>query len=346
MLALVWSLVLAHEAVEERSNRLAGLSGVLAAVSVGFRIGNGPLALIPFIVLITGRRWKSLLWFSLLGLIPIVFFGLVDLFTWGKFLVSFINDVRFYFLEGKFSKVNVKPADWYWRTIIDRLPVCIAIFTFIVYRFRKYTWSYLISSFGLLIYLTTQNQKSEHLVIQFWAFLLIATAGVIGGWLSATRYLVREESPNRIKAWFLTYLERSNIQLLSIATIVVFVFADSFVHGAREAIDWTRTVEADAVGSHGLLQAQNWVGKRKDLVGAIIEDEFLGGGYVSFGSSAPMVWLEKSIRHTLVRNPALNYAIVMQSSPNVDLIRHAGYVEIRRFGNYGVFRKLLRTDRP
>jgi hypothetical protein len=346
MLALVWSLILAHEAVEKRSNRLAGISGFLAAVSVGFRVGNGLFAFIPFVVLIIGRRWKSLLWFSLMGLIPIVFFGLVDLFTWGRFLVSFTKGVRFYFLENLSSKVKNKSADWYWRTIIERLPVGIAILTFIVYRLRKYTWSYLVSSFGLLIFLTTQNQKDELFVIQFWPFLLIATAGVIGGWLSSIGYLNRENSSNRIKAAFLRYLERANIQLLSIATIVIFVFADSFVHGAREAIDWPRSTEADSVSTRGLLQAQNWLGKRKDLIGAIIDDEFLGGGYAWFGSSAPLVWLEKSVRHSVVRNPALNYAIVMQSSPNLELVKHAGFVEIRRFGNYGVFRKLLRTDRP
>lgn len=344
MLALVWSLVLALESVETRSTRSAALSGFLAALGVCFRIANGPLALVPIVVLVAARGWRLLLWFALTCLVPIVLFGLVDLFTWGGFLASHINDVRSSYFGYKTDLVR-QPADWYWRTIIDRLPTWIAIFAFVIFKWRKFAWPYLVSSFGLLVYLTTQPHKEERFIVQFWPYFLIAVAGTVGGWLSSRSFPSSGEPISRIESWFLNRVANSNVQLISMAFIILFVFVDSLLHSGREAFDWSKSVKNQTVSSRGLLQAQDWVGKRKDLAGAIIEHEALGGGYAWYGSTAPLIWFNKSFKHSLVRNPVLNYAIVMHLSPNVELITSAGYTQVRSFGNYDVFRKPTRDER-
>jgi hypothetical protein len=196
----------------------------------------------------------------------------------------------------------------------------------------------------MLVYFTTQPHKEERFVIQFWPYFLIAVAGTIGGWLSSRSFRNSGEPISKVKSRFLNRVTNSKVQLLTMAFIVVFVFADSLLHCGREAFDWSKSLEIQTVGSRGLLQAQNWVGRRKDLVGAIVENDFGGGGYAWFGASAPMIGLNKSVKHSLVRNPTLNYAIVMHSSPNWELVRGAGYSQVRSFGNYDVFRKPISED--
>jgi hypothetical protein len=93
------------------------------------------------------------------------------------------------------------------------------------------------------------------------------------------------------------------------------------------------------------LQAQDWVGKRPDLVGVVVAHDYLGGGYSWFGASAPLVWLDKNVEESLVRNRALNYAIVPLRS-NHNLLKKAGYTQIHEFGNYSVYQKDPLVDEP
>jgi hypothetical protein len=336
MLALVWSIVLALDVTETASAKTAAMSGFLAALGVCFRIANGPIALIPFAILVAWRNWKLLVPFAIFGIVPIVFFGVVDAFTWGGFLSSYIGYIRFNFIEGKAAKYGISPGDWYWRVIIDRLPTCVFAMSVCVYLTRKHSWPYIASSFGLLAYLTTQAHKEERFIILFWPFFFIAFAGALGGWfiqLQHSSYPNRITIRNRLKL----ALKSSRVQFLFSILVVLAVFTDSILHSSRKELDITRSFESTTDYSRGLVQAQSWVGKRADLVGAVIEQ--MGAGYAWFSASAPMLTLDKNVRHSLVRNPALNYAIVMRDSPNETLVKTTEFVFLRSFGNYNVYRK-------
>jgi hypothetical protein len=188
--------------------------------------------------------------------------------------------------------------------------------------------------------LTTQPHKEERFIIAFWPFLLIAAAGTLGGWLARSAARRTAMPSGRVALGFTNALRSTRLQSASIGLIVSAISLESLFHSSRRELDLTTSFASRSDYSRGLMQAQSWVGTRKDLLGLLIEQS--GGGYVWLGHSAPMVTASGDFARGLIVNPVINYAVVLSGSGNETLVRNANFVKSRTFGNYKVYRKKYR----
>jgi phosphatidylinositol glycan class B len=312
MLCFVWGALLMaevpthREAGDPAARRRVFVAGLLLSLGACIRIANGPLALVAPLVLVARRRWSLLPWLLLGALLPVLAFGLVDLWTWGGFLGSFYRYLKFNLIEGRAAFFGTSPWHWYLQVLWSRAPVGLLLLVAASLAGLRATWPFLLPGFGLLLLLSTQGHKEERFVIAVWPFLLIAAGGVAGALLARPR--------------------RRSLTLpvgAAIALAFVVIVADGLLHVHGGPGDKDRFERA-------WMQAQAIAGDDPLGTGLVMDRTFYSGGALWYGGHGPQLNYEPA----LLLNPIISHALVFAGSDHERQAREAGFTAI--FAREGV----------
>jgi hypothetical protein len=304
LLCFVWGTVLVaevptrHEAPDPLARRRIFVAGLLIALGACIRIANGPLALVAPMVLVVRRRWSLLPYLFLGALLPVLAFGLCDLFTWGRFAGSFLGYLKFNLIEGRASFFGTEPWHWYLQVMWQRAPVGVFLLLLAALAGLRASWPFLLPAGGLLLLLSTQGHKEERFVIAVWPFLLIAAGGLAGALLAFLR-------------------TRRKLITAVVACAVAVVLGDGLwhVHGGPGDKDrWERA----------WLQAQALAGADPSGTGLVIDRTFFSGGALWYDGRGPQLNYEPA----LLLNPIVSHALVFAGSDHEKQAREAGFVAV------------------
>jgi len=337
MLCLVAGLVLVAELVEQpgesahiRLWSAATLAGLLLSLGACLRIANGPLTVLgPLWLLLTGRR-RTLVELIAGATLPVLLFTSVDRLTWGVWAGSFIEYVKFNFIGDGASDFGVEPARWYFDTLRSRAPFTIYPLLAAALLGARATWPYLLSALGMVAYFSLQPHKEERFVITFWPLLLIAAGGAAGAFIARARRAPGQApaSPrfgSRVRARIaaLTRMERAAIATLFAAAVLF--------DGALHYLGTPRPLSKDQI------DGQIWAGKQPSLTGLLVEYPLSTGGYVWFGSRAPMIGgADHADDDALLESPLTSHVLAPAKSRFERKARRAGFVTAREFDSYVV----------
>jgi phosphatidylinositol glycan class B len=281
------------------SGRVRGrvlLSGGLFSLGVCLKVAWAPLALMGPAVLLVRRRAPLMGWMIVGALPPVLLFGLVDLLTWGSFLGSFVKYLVFNFIEGKAAQFGVEPWHWYLKTLHERLPYALPLLLVPAFAGWRATWPYLVSAFGLLAQLSTQGHKEERFVILIWPLVLIAAAGVVGGWLA------------RRGRW-------STFAAAVAGTGALLV--DAGTHAATRGIF-----------ERAWLDAQATAARDPDAIALMMDSSANTGGLLWFSGRGPLFGYDEA----LLNNEMITHVVVRRASDREQRVREAGFVRVGEWG--------------
>jgi hypothetical protein len=314
ILCLVCALVLAGELAERGDPIRRGkvvLLGLLLGLGVCLRIQHATVPLFVALWFLWTRRFRVLLWASAIALLPVLFFGLLDLLTWGEFLGSYIRYVKFNLVQGGAASFGTSPSTWYWEQFLHRLPIGLSVLGLVCLLSLRTNWPFVGSAVGLVLLLSTQGHKEERFVMLCWPLLLIASAGAMGGWL----HLVQTFS----------HQIRGSVRR-GVAAVVALVLMDGALHCKGNDfpdLDATR------------FRAHAWIARQPDVTGLLYDQPFYVPGYMGFSHSFPQ--LEA---HTpLLSNPLFSHVLLPRHSGLVGEAEHAGFTQVFSAGDYVVLRR-------
>ncbi|HEY0714511.1 MAG TPA: hypothetical protein VGF45_17635 [Polyangia bacterium] len=306
-LCIVGALVLAARidelAAPSRARVRAVLSGGLFSLGVCLKVAWAPLALMGPAVLVLRKRSSLLGWMILGALPPVLLFGLVDLLTWGTFLGSFVKYLIFNFVEGKAAQFGVEPWHWYAKTLHERLPFAFPLLLVPVLLGWRATWPYVVAAFGLVLQLSTQPHKEERFVIVVWPLLLIAAAGVVGGWIA----------------------RRGRRAVVAAVAGTGALLADAGFHAATRG-----------VFERAWLDAQAAAARDPDAIALMMESNVENGGLLWFSGRGPMFGFDEA----LLKNPMITHVAVRRASDREQMVRDAGFVRMGEWGNVVLLKRL------
>jgi GPI mannosyltransferase 3 len=284
MLCLLAGLTLTAEVVEREegagTTRKAVWAGVLISAGACLRIVNGPLALVAPSWLLSRRRFPALRALLAGALVPLLVFGAVDWLTWGSFAASYVNYVKFNFLDGKAAVFGVEGPSWYIDTLFARAPLGLPILLGLGLAGIRWTWPYVVSAFLAVAYLSTQGHKEERFVVLVWPMLLIAGAITLGNWLARSR-------PQSLQTGY---------ELAAAICLVVMI--DGYRNLPNHFFEQER------------LDCQAWIGSQRSVRGLMIDEVLLSGGGLWFGQRAPL----QSYSAALLDNPLFSHVLTRHDS--------------------------------
>jgi hypothetical protein len=309
MLLFVWGFVLTLESYE-RGNKQAWrtmmLAGFLLSFGACLRISNAPLALLVPLDLLLRRRLRLVLAVGLGALGPIVLFGAVDAFTWGRWFHSFIRYVTYNFIEGRAIEHGVVERTWYMSQLYERAGVLLLVPLFAALYAFPHVWIWVVGSVGLVAYLSTQAHQEERFMLLAWPLLLIAAGGGAGGFLAKTA----DRAGNQVR--------------FGAIALAFFSFA------ARNLAGVDRIPDYDYTGRFPVYESQSWVGQQADATGLMVEGRFhLSGGYVCLGRNIVLV----ALNYQQLSNRVFNYVVVQADSPSLAIAQKYGFRPVHRLGN-------------
>lgn len=163
------------------------IAGVLAAVSFGVRFQCGVLISSLALVLATQKRWRSAIIFSAATLTGIFALGLLDLFTWGSFLHSAVEYLRFNVIEGGAARdFGTDPWHRYITTLVRffTFPVAILMLVFSISalvskeRVKKTwpLWALIIPFVAVHQIITHREPRFIIPVLPYFILIVVATA--------------------------------------------------------------------------------------------------------------------------------------------------------------------------
>jgi phosphatidylinositol glycan class B len=311
-LCLVGGLVAARRAEEiarmPRARALCLVSGGLTSLGVCLKVAWAPLALVAPVVLLARRQGRLVGWMLLGAVPPVLLFGLVDLFTWGTFLGSFVKYLIFNFVEGKAAQFGVEPWHWYLKVLHERLPFALPLVLLPAVIGARATWPYVLSAFGLVAQLSTQGHKEERFVIIVWPLLIIAAAGVGGAWLMQRRH------------W-------ANVAAAVAGAAAILV--DGGVHAAMRG-----------VYERAWLRAQAAAARDPDAVALMMESSGHTGGMLWFSGRGPVFGFDEA----LLKNDMITHVAVRRASEREQRVRDAGFVRVGAWGNVVLLKRTAAAD--
>ncbi len=315
MFCLVGGLVATARLAEapHPSRKRAFLIGVLLSVGACLRVANGPLVLVAPLWLLLQRRWTHVIWLALGGLVPPIFFGLVDWITWGRFLHSALAYIQFNFVEGRAADFGVAPPGFYVERLLGRAPFALPLLAVAALAGLRASWPFVVSAAGLVAMLSTQAHKEERFVVAFWPFLIIAAGGTLGAWVAAWAR-ARPRSP----------------RARGIATSLVVV-----VIAAMLGDNLRRPVSGDLSIMRGWLDGQAAADRDPTVSGLLIESIFFSGGSLFFGRRV----LQIQFLDGLLKNPMVSHALVSRGSPEESKALGAGFVPISQHDHVVLLRR-------
>jgi hypothetical protein len=303
MLCLVLALVLTAEVVwrdEHRPGKVA-LIGALLALGVCIRIVNAPLVVLPPLWLLGRRRFAEVGWLALGALGPVLLFGLVDLFTWGRFLGSYVKYVEFNFLRGGAANFGVEAWYWYGQRLWERAPVGLVLLLPPVLFGLRGTWPFALSAFALLGLLSTQTHKEERFIIAFWPLLLIGAGGVLGAWFARVLEI-------RARRRWLAHA--------ALALVLLWPIADGAFRLDRRDLSF----------SNAWLEGEARAGADPTATGLLVESILFTGGSVFYGRRLALFHIEREF----LDNTMVSHVLVRAGSEHERMSLRAGFVEIFR----------------
>lgn len=307
MLCLLAGLTSTAEVVESEEGpsprRKAIWAGVFISAGACLRIVNGPLALVAPSWLLFRRRFPELRALLLGALVPLLVFGAVDWVTWGSFAASYVNYVKFNFLDGKAAVFGVEGPSWYVDTLFARAPLALPILLGLGLAGIRWTWPYVASAFLALAYLSTQGHKEERFVILVWPLLLIASAITLGNWLARSR---SQQSP------------QTGYELAAAVCLVVMI--DGYRNLPGPFFEQDR------------LDCQAWIGSRRSVRGLMIDELLLSGGGLWFGQRAPL----QNYNAALLDNPLFSHVLTRRDSSAQRESQEHGFKIVHEQGSHVV----------
>lgn len=333
MLCLLAGLVIICELTERTDRtsrqltRSAACAGALLSLSACLRIATGPLVLVgPLWLLVAGHKRQLL---PLLGgaVLPALAFGLVDLLTWGTFAGSFIEYVRFNFIEGGAADFGTEPAGWYLDIIRETLPLTLPLLLIPALLGLRATWPFVASAAFLIAFLSTQPHKEERFILAFWPLLLIAAGAWLGTWLGRARLVPSSTNELDNGTQRSTSIQTARWVRAAVPAVVLVAL---FVDGGRKFID-----REESWLDRDRHAGQAWVGRQADLTGLLVEEPVATAGGLWLGSPAPQLPLLR--KH--LSNPLFSHALVRAGSKEDKRARKANFRQIQRFGPFRVLRR-------
>jgi hypothetical protein len=298
MIALVVAFALCAELREmdaREGKGRAALIGALLSLAVCLRVVNAVLVLVPVVWLGSGGRWRDLAIIAGTALLPVLFFGLVDLVTWGDYFHSFIAHLKFNLVDGRAVQYGKEPVAWYLTTLGARLPWGLALLALPALWGLRATWPFVLSALGFMACISSQAHKEERFAIVFWPLLLIAAGIVVGRWMFPDAD-TPQASP-RVGRWTPALL-RARQGVLVLGLLVVAIDSGSRLRG----IDFTIP--------HARLDGQAWVARQPGATGLLIDWQYGSGGYLWLGRSIPQVEYAAG----LLSNPLFSHVLAGKGS--------------------------------
>lgn len=315
LLLLCFGLLQVCELSEEErvptraSLKKAALAGFLLSCSACLRIANGPLVLIAPLFLLVTRRWRALSWLVIAALVPALVFGLVDLLTWGEFAHSYVEYLRFNFVEGKAARFGVAPATYYLEELWKRAPYTGPALLALACLGVRRSYLFLLPLLLGVAYLSTQPHKEERFVVFVWPLLFIA----VGALLAALRARLGQAAGSRRALSFVVPLA-----LLLAAPI------EGAFH--LEGRSWLRPA---------MFRAEARAAEDESLTGMMVEYPIGGGGGLWLGVDAPHFQFSQEV----LPNPLITHVIVGHGSWQQGLAEANGFTLLQREEEFVVLRR-------
>jgi phosphatidylinositol glycan class B len=294
------------------ARRKAAVAGALLSFGACLRIANGPLVLVAPLWLLITRRYGALAALTLAALVPALLFGLVDLLTWGTFAHSYVEYVKFNFVEGKAANFGTAPASYYLEFLAKRAPYAGgALFLAACFGVRRNFIFFAPLLLGLG-YLSTQPHKEERFILFVWPLLFVAAGAVLGAAFTRARAAQGKALADRLR--FVLPL------VLALATPL---------DGA-----W-RLQELRWLGDARFL-AETVVGDDPSLTGLLIDAPIFAGGALWLGTRAPHM----DVAADVLPNPLITHVVVASDSANRARAEAAGFKPLRHVKELLVLRRL------
>jgi hypothetical protein len=298
--------------------RKAALAGFFLSSAACLRIANGPLVLIAPIFLLVTKRYRALLWLTIAALLPALVFGLVDLFTWGKFANSYIEYVKFNFIQGKAVMFGTEPPFFYFGALWKRAPCTAPILLGLSLLGWRRNYMFLAPLLLGLSYLSSQPHKEERFVLFVWPLLFISAGAVLAA--ARRRPSLFARGPNtRGKAarpWL--------YPALALALLLAVPLEDAFHVQGRS---WL---------SRAPFQAEAVVAQDPTLTGLMIDTPIFAGGALWLGVSAPHFDFVEDV----LPNPLITHVVVVDDSKQRQQAEKQGFKEIDHIRRWVVLRRL------
>lgn len=321
MLCLVAGLVLTAEVAEQPRVdgppallRKAAWSGCLLSLGACLRIANGPLTLVAPLWLLCTRRFRALLALAAAALLPVLVFGVADLFTWGSFAGSFVAYVKFNFIEGGAARFGTEGDYFYLERLWQTLPFGLPLLGAAALCGWRASWPYLVSAIALLAYLSREPHKEARFILMVWPLLLIAAGGPLGAWIARARGAASAGRSALARGAGMRWL-------VSIAVVLVVL-----IDGTRNT-HLDHWLERDRVGAHVWLARQG-----EAITGVLIDWPIATGGGLTLGSPAPQLKFQPA----LLDNPLISHVVVRAGMAEELLSRRAGFEPVHREGSFVV----------
>jgi hypothetical protein len=294
MLCLVWGLVLTAELVWEGGGRGKAVAvGALLAAGLCIRVVNAPLVVLPPLWLLARRRFSAIGWAALGASGPILLFGLVDLFTWGRFLGSYISYVEFNFLRGGAARFGAEAWHWYARRLFERLPVGLPFIIVPLLLGLRGSWPFAASAFALLGLLSMETHKEERFILAFWPLVLIGAAGVIGAWLARVRL---------------------RVPAIALCLLPLVPVVDGLFHLERKDLSF----------SNAWLEGEARAGVDPSATGLLVESILFTGGTLFYGRNLALYHYEDQF----LDNTMISHVLVRVGSDHERRSLSAGFVKV------------------
>jgi hypothetical protein len=324
MLLLIAGLVEVSELSEEngpatrRTLKKAAIAGALLSFGACLRIANGPLVLIAPIWLLVTRRYGALGALVLAALVPALVFGLVDLFTWGHFAHSYIEYIKFNFIDGKAANFGTAPAVYYVETLWQRAPYAAPLLFVVACLGVRANFAFLLPALLGLLYFSSQPHKEERFIQLVWPLLFIAAGSVLGcAWVRA-RALPRKGFSYRLRG----------------AMPLVLVLATT-LDGALHAKERTWLGAAR-------FRAETVVAADPTLTGLMIDAPIYAGGAAWLNRSAPHFDFNPSV----LPNPLITHVVLESDAKERPLAEAAGFKPVRYVNDLVILRRLPAKPSP
>jgi hypothetical protein len=236
----------------------------------------------------------------------VLLFGVIDWITWGAFASSYVNYVKFNFVDGKAAIFGVEGPSWYVDTLFERAPFGLPILLCLGLAGVRWSWPYLGTALMALAYLSTQGHKEERFIVLVWPLLLIAAAITLGIWLA-------RPTPSR------TVLTGGEVA----AALCLVIFIDGFRHLPPFFFEQER------------LDCQAWIGARPAGRGLLVDNVLLSGGGLWFSSRAPL----QQYSSALLDNPLISHVLTSRGSSEQSESEQHGFKVVKRRGSMVVLER-------
>lgn len=286
---------------QPEARRLAIWAGGFVTAGALLRITYVPCGIVLLLVILGSRHRKLLIPCALGASGPILLFGIIDWITWGAPFISYIRYFRMNALEGVAASYGVEPASFYLEKLRGRLPISIWPLLILCLVGLRGGWVQTLTAAITVAVLSLQPHKEERFIVLFWPLFLSAAAGTAGA-----------------LAALLPKLKWRRAAWVALASITVLILAEAHRHD-HIVDDWH-------MGDR--MVAQQWLGKRSDVSGILIDDEGCSGGQAWNGKPVPMLRFQRK----LLDNKLFSHAILTASSRDERAATAAGFKRLHRHG--------------